>query len=65
MSTNIPITHKIPEACRRISVPRTRMFQLIKDGQIVPIKVGGRTLIPESELQRFVDSKLAVARQDQ
>jgi excisionase family DNA binding protein len=54
-----PLAHQIPEACARVGVGRTMMYQLIKEGQIKPIKVGRRTLIPETELQKLVAGKLA------
>jgi excisionase family DNA binding protein len=34
------------------------VYGLIKQGRIRTIKVGSRTLIPESELQRFIAEQL-------
>lgn len=56
------LAHKIPDAARRIGVSRTRLFGLFQTGEITPIKVGGRTLVAESELQRFVNSHLEIAK---
>lgn len=56
----IPLTHQVSEACRRLAVGKTALYALIKSGEIRSIKVGGRTLIPESELQGFVERRLAV-----
>jgi len=61
MQTETPLAHQIPEACRRIGIARTSIYQLIKDGEIKSIKVGARTLIPETELQRFIAKRLEAA----
>lgn len=64
-SSNIggtPLANKIPEACRRLGVGRTSLYALVKAGEIHVIKVGSRTLIPESELQRFVEGQLAARK---
>jgi len=53
-----PLAHQIPEACHRIGIARTSIYALIKSGEIRSIKVGARTLIPESELQRFIAKRL-------
>lgn len=55
-----PLLHSVDEACRRLSMHRTWLYSQIKAGRIVAIKLGRRTLIPESELQRVVaESRLA------
>lgn len=51
---HLPLVHRIPEACDRIGVGRSRLYDMIRRGEINAIKIGGRTLIPESELQRIV-----------
>ncbi len=58
-SNNAPLAHTIPEACRRLSIGKTTLYQLMTTGDIKAIKVGTRTLIPETELQRFIESRLA------
>lgn len=56
-----PIAHTVPEACHRIGLSRTVVYELLGKGEIRFFKVGNRTLIPESELQRFVAEKMAMA----
>lgn len=51
---HMPLAHRVPEACNRIGVGRSRLYCMIRRGDIKAIKIGGRTLIPESELQRIV-----------
>lgn len=49
-----PLAHRIPDACQRIGVGRSSLYELIKSGQLKTVRIAGRTLIPESELQRLM-----------
>ena len=53
-----PLAHRIPDACRRLGLGRTALYALIAAKELKAIKLGGRTVIPESELQRFSACKL-------
>lgn len=53
-----PLAHPVQEACRRLGVGRTTLYELIGSGEIRPFKIGRKTLIPESELQRVVQERL-------
>lgn len=53
-----PLAYQIPQACSRIGVGRTAFYELLKAGAIRSFKVGTRTLIPETELQRFVAERM-------
>lgn len=57
---SVPLAHQIPDACRRLGVGRTVLYELIKSQELRTLKVGARTLIPESELQSFVARKLGM-----
>lgn len=57
----VPLAHAVPDACRRIGVGRTKLYQLLEAGEIRAIKIGTKTLIPDSELQRLVADRLARA----
>ncbi|WP_166207202.1 helix-turn-helix domain-containing protein [Cognatiluteimonas telluris] len=57
-SDQAPLAHNIPDACRRIGVGRSSIYGLIKSGEIRAIKIAGRTLIPEEDLQRIVSDRL-------
>ena len=61
MNAHTPLAHQIPEACNRIGIARTSIYALIKSGEIKSIKIGARTLIPETELQRFIAKRLEAA----
>lgn len=49
-----PLTYSVKEACRISSLGRTRIFQLIKSGQLQRTKVGRRTLIDAESLKRLI-----------
>lgn len=44
----------IRTACDRLSVSRTRLYELIGSGDIAAIKIGRRTMILEAEIARFL-----------
>lgn len=60
-NAGIALAHKIPDACRRLGCGRTMIYELLAAGELKAIKLGNRTLIPESELRRFVQTRLAAA----
>lgn len=53
-----PLFNSVTDACRRLGVGRTTLYELIAGKAIVPIKLGTRTLVPESELQRFAANRM-------
>lgn len=57
-----PLIHRIPDACARLGIGRTTLHHMIKRGEIKPIKLGGRVVIPEEELQRIVSERLNAAK---
>jgi excisionase family DNA binding protein len=40
---------------KALRISRTSLYSLIEKGSIKPIKIGGRTLFPETELTRFIE----------
>lgn len=56
-----PLAHRIPDACRRLGVSRTTIYELIKAGELRPIKIGARTLITEADLLRVISSRLGAS----
>ena len=54
----VALAHQVPAACDRLGIGRTMLYELIKNGRIKVIKIGRRTLVPESELQRLVAEQL-------
>ena len=58
MQEHTPLASTIPTACNRLGIGRTLLYDLLKQGKLKSIKLGSRTLIPESELQRLITKQL-------
>ncbi|MBA7699650.1 hypothetical protein ES703_108349 [subsurface metagenome] len=41
------------EAARLLGIGYATLYRWIKDGKLIPLRVGGRTLIPKSEVERL------------
>ena len=54
----MPITVRVREACRLTGVGRSKLYELIKTGEISVIKVGTITLIPVDSLKRYLGIEL-------
>ena len=50
-----PLTVRIPEACRMTGIGRSKLYELIKAGEIETIKVGSSTLVLVTGLEAFLD----------
>nr|WP_139139185.1 helix-turn-helix domain-containing protein [Sphingobium phenoxybenzoativorans] len=50
-----PITVRIPDACRIIGIGRSKLYELIAEGQVDVIKLGAVTLIPVASLKALID----------
>lgn len=48
----------VPEACTRLGIGRSKLYELIGAGEIRTIKIGTRTLVPVRDLEAFVERKL-------
>lgn len=51
-----PISVRVPEAVRLTGLSRSRIYELMKSGDIKLAKVGSSTLILVQSLRRFIDS---------
>lgn len=45
----------VPDAARRLGIGRTLAFRLIAEGKLRAVKVAGRTVVPVSAIQDFLD----------
>ena len=52
-----PISVRIPEAVRLTGLSRSRIYELMKSGDIEFVKVGGSTLILMESLRSFIHSR--------
>lgn len=53
-SMDVPFAYRVNAACQVLGIGRTKLYGLINEGRIRPIKVGRRVLIPRSELEALV-----------
>ncbi|MBP8285875.1 MAG: excisionase family DNA-binding protein [Rhodoferax sp.] len=56
-----PLVHSPDSAGPRIGVPTRTIYDLIAKGEIRSFKSGKRRLIPDVELQNYVQRKMAQA----
>lgn len=56
-------TLSVKQACKALSIGKTSFYKLIGNGQLTAIRLGRRTLVISSELERFLAS-LPVAATD-
>jgi excisionase family DNA binding protein len=51
-----PLAVSVDEAARRLSVGRTLLYDLIRQGKVRAVKLGTRTIIPATEISRLLDT---------
>jgi len=47
--------YTIKETYELLKVSRAKLYLLIKDGALKPVKIGKKTIFKESELNRFIE----------
>lgn len=52
-----PISVRIPEAVRLTGLSRSRLYELMKEGEIEFVKVGSSTLLIVESLRHFIVSR--------
>lgn len=52
-----PISVRVPDACRLTGLSRSRLYELMKSGEVEYVKVGSSTLILMESLRRFIAGK--------
>lgn len=52
------VANTIARTCDRLSIGRTTFHELVKQGRLRVFKLGRKTLIPESEIQRLVAEEM-------
>jgi len=61
VGTSDPISVRIPEAIRLTGISRSRLYELMKSGDVEYAKVGASTLILLDSLRRFVENQRAAS----
>jgi len=60
-TTNSPLLNGFQQVTARLGFSRAKLYDLIAEGQIHPVKVGRRSFVTETELERFVATLSNVA----
>ncbi|MFC9761379.1 helix-turn-helix domain-containing protein [Rhodococcus jostii] len=55
VATQLPRLHKLPAAQERIGIGRSKLFDLIKSGELRSVKIGKTRLISESAIVEFIE----------
>ena len=53
----------VSEMARVLSLGRTRAYELVHEGRIGSIRLGGKILIPRAEIERLIES--GIGNEDQ
>ena len=56
------LAHPIPEACDLLSLGRTKFYEEVKAGRLLIMKAGGKTLVPHSALEEYIEQRIAEAK---
>lgn len=51
----------LPDAAKRLSITDRTLYAIRKRGEITEVNIGSRVLIPECEIERWIDDKIQEA----
>lgn len=54
MGADAPLAYRVKTFCKSVGLGKTKLYELIRDGKIKTVVIGGRRLIPAEEAQRLV-----------
>jgi excisionase family DNA binding protein len=52
-ASDAPKARRVPEACRAIGISKAMLYKLAAQGKIRLVHIGGRTVVPEAEIDRL------------
>lgn len=55
----LKLAYSVPEACDALSISRTVLYRLIAAGELETVKIGARTVVRATELERFLSSRVS------
>jgi excisionase family DNA binding protein len=60
VSASLPLkARRIPDACRATGISRSTLYKLASQGKVKLVKIGNRTVVPETEIDRLVSGGTA------
>lgn len=59
ISAHEPLAYRMKDASKASGLSKSYLYELAAAGRIKLSKVGGRTLVPRTELQRLINEGLA------
>jgi excisionase family DNA binding protein len=57
-------TYTVNETLGLLSIGRTKLYQLIEAGDLIPIKIGTKTLLPSPEIAAFLNKRREAAKSE-
>ncbi|MGD0633323.1 MAG: helix-turn-helix domain-containing protein [Beijerinckiaceae bacterium] len=57
--TSGPLCNSVNRACERLGLGRTSLYELITSGDLIAVRIAGRTLIPEESMRALVEKSIA------
>jgi len=54
-----PMAVNVETAGELLSISRTQAYKIIRDGELKTVDIGSKKIVPLTEIQRFLDAKLA------
>lgn len=54
------LAYRVDDFCRAIGICRSNFYSQMKDGSIRTVVIGGRRLVPASEVERLLSSQDSV-----
>lgn len=53
LSADAPKARRVPEACRAVGISKAMLYKLAVQGKVRLVHIGGRTVVPEAEIDRL------------
>ena len=50
----VPMAHDVPTTARLLGIGVSNFWMMIRDGQIRPVRLGKRTVVPIREIERVL-----------
>lgn len=59
-----PALLTVPQACARLNCAKSRLYEWFLSGDLLRVKLGGRTMIPTTSVDALLNSFVATAEAD-